>query len=156
MITKNFNDKMKHINPLLVYRLLQKQILSTNTSRKTKQIVDRNMNECFVAASDFQWENQSVSKKSVFLTNALQPVVIDSGASFCLTHCKEDFISPIKQSNIKSLKTVKDSISVEGEGQVQWIARDINGNKINIQIHALYVPQGHIRFFSPQIWLDTS
>ena len=39
---------------------------------------------------------------------------------------------------------------------MEWIARDINGQKIIIRIKPLYVPDAHIRLFSPQIWLDTA
>ena len=51
---------------------------------------------------------------------------------------------------------MNNDIPVKGEGLVEWIARDINGQKITIRIMALYVPEAHIRLFSPQIWLDTA
>ena len=102
------------------------------------------------------WDNATISKKSVFLTSNLEPVIIDSGASFCLTFVEDDFIESIRPSSIKTLQTVKDNIPLKGEGLVEWFARDINGQKITIWITALYVPEAHIQLFSPQIWLDTA
>ena len=71
-------------------------------------------------------------------------------------HFVEDFTKPIRNLSIKTLQTVNNDISVKGEGIVEWIARDINGQKIIIRIKALYVPDAHIRLFFPQIWLDTA
>ena len=107
------------------------------------------MKSSFVAANKLIWDNAALSKKSVFLTNNFAPVIIDSGASFCLTFTKDNFIKTIRPSSIKTLQTVKDDIPVKGEGLVKWIARDINGQKKNIPITALYVPEEHIRLFSP-------
>ena len=118
--------------------------------------MDQNIKSGFVAANKLIWDNAAISKKSVFLTKNLEPVIIDSGASFCLTHVESDFIETIKPFPIKTLQTVKDDILVKGDDLVEWVARDIDEQKITIQITALYVPEAHIQLFPPQIWLDTA
>ena len=138
------------MNPLLVHRLLRDEHLIATTNNTAKEAVDKRVSRCFVIANEFYWDTASISKKSVFLTGALEHIIIDSGASFCLTHCKYDFITPITEPSIPSLKTVKDTVEVKGEGTVEWTARDINGSKITLTVKALYVPEGNICLFPPR------
>jgi hypothetical protein len=140
VIDKTFNTFCNQINPILLHRLLNDQNFLTHATNKYKDIVDSNIRNCFVVANKLVWADDVTSKysqKSIFLTQNNEPVVIDSGASCCLTNCKSDFIGPITKSSVSSLQTVNSSIKVQGEGIVEWVAKDINGNRIKIQINDL-------------------
>ena len=110
MISKTFDNDTPKLNPLKVYRILHQQDLITTKSAQYKPIVNHNIQSTFVAAGNLRWNNSAISKTSTFLTETWEPVVIDSGASFCLSHNKDEFVSPICASQIKTLQTVKDNI----------------------------------------------
>ena len=83
-----------------------------------KPIVDQNIRDCYVTAQNFKWDNATISKKSVFFTNNFAPIVIDSGASYCLSHVRYDFITPITKALIQALQTLDSNVAVEGIGRV--------------------------------------
>ena len=80
----------------------------------------------------------------------LFPIIFDSGASYCITHDKSDFISFSKISSVKSLAGfVQGSNStVQGEGELIWHIRDDNGNLRALRLHALYIPNAQVRLLS--------
>ena len=78
------------------------------------------------------------------------PIVIDSGASICLTPFLSDFIGPVVDSPLKHLTGLSTQTPVVGEGTVAWTVFDMFGNVRTIKVTALYVPDAHIRLYSPQ------
>ena len=85
MINRGFYMHTSKFDPLVVYNLLQQDDFLTTNSRRYKPIVNHNVKSSIVAANKLIWDNAAISKKSVFLTRNLGPVIIDSGAPFCLT-----------------------------------------------------------------------
>ena len=156
MISKTFDDDISKLDPLQVYKILHAHDLLTTKLARYKPIVNHNIQPFFVAAGNLRWNKSVISKKSILLTETWEPVVINSSASFCLSHNKGDFVGSICASKIKTLQTVKDHIKVEGEGTVQWVTHDINGQRLIIQITVLYIPEAHIILFPPQVWLDNA
>jgi len=55
------------------------------------------------------------------------PVVLDTGASFSLTHFTADFVTPIVSTSSKEMKGIVDSLRIQGVGTVSWPIRDIFG-----------------------------
>ena len=95
MINREFEWHTSKFDPLVVYNLRHQDEFLTTNSKRYKPTVDHNIKSSFVAANKLIWNNAAISKKSVFLTNNLAPVIIDSGASFCLTFTKDNFIETI-------------------------------------------------------------
>ena len=83
-------------------------------------------------------------------TNRIVPIVFDTGASFCLTPKLEDFVDEIKPAPIKKIQGISTSLPVVGMGHVEWSIRDMHGKVATVRVLAYYVPQTHIRLFSPQ------
>ena len=97
---------------LRVYKYLDDMDFLNRVEQPLKNTIDDNIQKRYVAASSIQWNQSFVSKQSVFLTKIFSPVVIDSGASYCLTHIQSDFISKICSPLISSLQTLNDDIKV--------------------------------------------
>ena len=47
---------------------------------------------------------------------------------------------------------INTSVAIHGVGWVEWIIRDVFGNTCIIRTQAHYVPESHIRLFSPQTY----
>jgi hypothetical protein len=80
------------------------------------------------------------------------PIVIDTGASWSVTPCIEDFVSNITDSFDK-LRPLDGSMNVSGSGIVEWTIQDQDGRVKTIRNKALYVPSAGVRLFSPQTYL---
>jgi hypothetical protein len=80
------------------------------------------------------------------------PIVIDNGASVSVTPVLTDFIRPLRPCATANLKGLSGSPEVIGEGTVNWLVRDMFGNKRKIRTTAYYVPEASIRIFSPQTY----
>ena len=78
------------------------------------------------------------------------PIVIDSGASVCLTPFQSDFITPIKDTSLSDLNGLSSTTKVVGEGTVSWTVYDMFGTVRTIKCTAYYVPDASIRLYSPQ------
>jgi hypothetical protein len=80
------------------------------------------------------------------------PIVIDTGASVSVTPVITDFIGPLRPCATANLKGLSGSTEVIGEGTVNWLMRDMFGNKRKIRTTAYYVPEASIRLFSPHTY----
>jgi len=83
-------------------------------------------------------------------TDQLFPIIFDSGASYCVTHDRSDFISFTKMSSIKSVAGFNQGSQskVQGEGEIVWNIRDDNGKFRALRLHALYIPDAQVRLLS--------
>lgn len=76
------------------------------------------------------------------------PLIVDSGASCCITPHREDFVSYEKSTaKVKDLSGVN---KVAGEGMITWKVLDKFGREVQLQMHAYHVPLASVRLLSPQ------
>jgi hypothetical protein len=81
-------------------------------------------------------------------------LIIDSGASICITpHCS-NFIT-YQQSKMK-IKDLSSSNNVAGECLLRWKIEDVSGRIIiTFDLHGYHIPNAKIRLLSPQVLLST-
>jgi hypothetical protein len=84
------------------------------------------------------------------------PLIMDTGASCCVSPCKEDFIE-YRDSTVK-ITDLSATNSVAGEGLIRWKVLDASGNVQVIDVKGYHVPRASVRLLSPQsiIHLDKS
>jgi hypothetical protein len=80
------------------------------------------------------------------------PIMIDTGASVSLTPVLTDFLGPLCPCATANLKRLSGTTEVIGEGTVNWLVRDMFGNKRKIRTTAYYVPETSIRLFTPHTY----
>jgi hypothetical protein len=80
------------------------------------------------------------------------PIVIDTGASISVNPVLMDFLGPLRPCATGNLKGLSGTTEVIGERTVNWLVRDMFGNKMKIRTTAYYVPEASIRLFSPQTY----
>ena len=80
-------------------------------------------------------------------------LVIDSGASVCISPHKGDFISYGK-SNMK-IKDLSSSNNVAGEGIICWNLKDVHGSMIQVELKGYHMPNVEVRLLSPQVLIKT-
>jgi hypothetical protein len=80
-------------------------------------------------------------------------LIIDSGASVCITPHRSDFIN-YRPSQMK-IRDLSSSNSVAGEGIIRWSVQDMQGNKVDIELLGYHIPTAEVRLLSPQVLLNT-
>ena len=80
------------------------------------------------------------------------PLVVDSGASVCISPCRSDFVT-YKPSKAK-IKDLSSTNRVEGEGLVRWHVLDADGKSVSVELPAFHIPQAEVRLLSPQLLYD--
>lgn len=88
------------------------------------------------------------------LTGALRgdvPLIVDTGASVCITPCREDFVT-YQPSKIK-IRDLSSSNKVAGEGMVRWVVKDEQGELVTLEIPGYHIPNAEVRLLSPQVLL---
>lgn len=78
------------------------------------------------------------------------PLIIDSGASGCLSPVKDDFIAWEKTENCLPITGINSQAQVKGIGTVEWTLQDDNGKPRKLRARALYVPECKVKLLSPQ------
>jgi hypothetical protein len=90
-----------------------------------------------------------------FDTNA-KPIRIDNCASYCISHDKRDFITPLKKVN-KSLKGLGGTLADIYSGTIKWSIEDDDGVPHDLVIpNGLYVKDSPSKLLSPQHWAQTA
>jgi hypothetical protein len=80
------------------------------------------------------------------------PLIIDSGASVCVTPEKADFKpGSYRPSNMKVRDLSSGENKVLGEGLVHWPVKDERGNTHVIEIFCIHIPSAGVRLLSPQV-----
>ena len=79
------------------------------------------------------------------------PLIVDSGASVCVSPRREDFMSyrPSKMH----IKDLSSSNKVQGEGMIRWSVLDINGKTVHLDLPGYHIPNAEVRLLSPQVML---
>ena len=86
------------------------------------------------------------------LTGALHgdiPLIVDTGASVCITPCREDFVT-YQPSKIK-IRDLSSSNKVAGEGMVRWVVKDEQGELVTLELPGYHIPKAEVRLLSPQV-----
>jgi hypothetical protein len=74
---------------------------------------------------------------------ALHQVLVDTGASVCITHDKTDFITPLTLPDTPMvIGGLAHGLAMEGIGMVDWTFLMDDGHFWTITLEAYYVPQG--------------
>ena len=84
-------------------------------------------------------------------TSDKTPLIIDTGASVCISPHRSDFIT-YKKSKLK-IRDLSASNSVAGEGYVRWTVRDKSGALVHLELPAYHMPKAEVRLLSPQVLL---
>eukprot|EP00804_Cyclotella_cryptica_P010321 CCRYP_012254-RA/>CCRYP_012254-RA protein AED:0.10 eAED:0.03 QI:0/0/0/1/1/1/3/0/1268 len=76
------------------------------------------------------------------------PLIVDTGASCCITPCKDDFISYAPSAaKIRDLSGIN---TVAGEGLLCWHVLDQQGCEHAIELKGYHIPTASVRLLSPQ------
>jgi hypothetical protein len=86
-------------------------------------------------------------------TTIRSSIVIDSGASVCISPHKSDFIT-YKDSKMK-IKDLSSLNQVAGEGIISWSLQDENGDSVQVELKGYHIPNAEVCPFSPQVLLKT-
>jgi hypothetical protein len=77
------------------------------------------------------------------------PLVVDTGASCCITPCRSDFVEYTTKSSVK-IKDLYGLNKVAGEGLVRWFVLDRFGREHALEMRAYHIPHASVRLLSPQ------
>jgi hypothetical protein len=80
-------------------------------------------------------------------------LVINSGASVCISPHKSDFIT-YNKSKMK-IKDLSSSNHVAGEGIVYWCMKDANDSPIQVELMGYHMLKAEVRLLSPQVLIKT-
>lgn len=76
------------------------------------------------------------------------PLIVDSGASKCITPLRSDFVKYRPSTAV--IHGLSSTCNVAGEGIVNWNVIDTEGNQVPIQVPGYHIPTADVRLFSPQ------
>jgi transposase InsO family protein len=76
------------------------------------------------------------------------PLIVDSGASCCISPHREDFVT-YHDSKVK-IKDLSGVNKVSGEGMLEWKVLDEFGREHTISIKGYHIPRASVRLLSPQ------
>lgn len=77
-------------------------------------------------------------------------ICINTGASCCISNCKDDFIT-FAPSSSTILKGIGSGLSIVGTGTIKWTILNEHGDEVALHLHkSLYVPTALMCLLSPQ------
>ena len=79
-------------------------------------------------------------------------VVWDSGASFCITNDRRDFVGQIHHIANSSVDGINSHLKLEGVGSVCWSLLDSTGNLRHLELPAYYAPDARQRLLSTTVF----
>ncbi len=100
---------------------------------------------CYISFLDLPQCFQSIVNNNSLL-------IIDSGASICITPHRMDFVT-YKTSKMK-IKDLSSSNTVAGEGLMRWKVEDLAGCVVNLELPGYHIPGAEVRLLSPQVLLS--
>jgi hypothetical protein len=93
----------------------------------------------------------------MILTSCGFPIIWDTGASVCVSHDKNDFVSfsdtignIVKSSSLGGLAK-HSKVKVEGEGFVVWYMKDVNNRYRAMKLPCAYIPKSQVRLLSTSV-----
>jgi hypothetical protein len=104
----------------------------------------------------YQVDYHPTNKPTVYFSRDKRelPIVLDTGASFCITPNVDDFVGPIESCSTSELNGLNAKIAVVGQGTVEWKIQDLFGVVRSVKCRAYYVPAASVRLFSPQCYFQ--
>ncbi len=84
-------------------------------------------------------------------TTSHPPLIVDTGASVCISPNKSDFIT--YTSSTMRIKDLLSSNKVAGEGMLSWHVVDNNGKQVTLTLPGFHIPTAEVRLLSPQLLL---
>jgi hypothetical protein len=101
---------------------------------------------CFLSA----WQSTAAYNSRLMKFSDDHAICIDTGASCCISNCKDDLI-PFAPSSSTILKGISGGLSINGTGTLKWNILDDNGDEVALYIHNnLYIPDAPMCLLSPQ------
>eukprot|EP00804_Cyclotella_cryptica_P015074 CCRYP_000647-RA/>CCRYP_000647-RA protein AED:0.72 eAED:0.72 QI:0/0/0/0.5/1/0.5/2/0/813 len=77
------------------------------------------------------------------------PLIVDSGASCCISPCREDFGDDYATSDVK-ITDLSSTNRVQGQGTITWRVLDCYGKEVTLTIPGYHIPSASVRLLSPQ------
>ena len=130
-----------HMDRVLMRRvpLRTKDMEKVSVGLKTC-LASSNLDFCFIQAIETAFNALGHSPEA--------PLIVDSGASCCITPNIDDFVS-YNPSKVK-IKDLSGVNKVAGEGMVRWKVTDRFGSEYSIEVKAYHIPKAAVRLLSPQ------
>ena len=82
-------------------------------------------------------------------------IIVDSGASLCMSGDKSDFIGPIHKVNGAKVSGIVNKLTIEGCGMVKWSVMDTKVKLQDLVLSAYYVPKVKQRLLSTSVLCTT-
>ena len=149
--------RLNEYDPTIWYR--KGNMLTKSSFLTTNNEVVRVKRACYVATTLFPVPGKQDApdrlQAGAFLTSAATspeiPLIFDTGASFSVSPCLEDFISQPEPLNGQvGLTDFKDDRTVaQGIGWIEWPVRDAFGRSSILRTQAYYVPNATVRLICP-------
>ncbi len=108
--------------------------------------INNQANQCYISAVHLPSCYQGIINNDLLL-------IIDSGASICITPHHSNFIT-YQQSKMK-IKDLSSLNNVAGEGLLHWKIEDVSGRIITFDLHGYHIPNAKVCLLSPQVLLST-
>ena len=130
-------------------RLMHHVSVPTKNTKHTVSInLEQSLNSIISCAGKWFFPAADESVFNSIGTGLDAPLVVDSGASCCITPHREDFTSyGTSKVKVKDLSGVN---RVAGEGMINWKVLDSYGAEYTIKLKAYHMPGASVRLLSPQ------
>ena len=79
------------------------------------------------------------------------PLIIDTGASVCITPHASDFKQGTYRPSTLKVKDLSGDNNVHGEGIIQWPIKDSSGTTCVLELPGLHIETAAVRLLSPQL-----
>jgi transposase InsO family protein len=106
---------------------------------------------------------QSTQSSSTVLLNYVfnispsdEPLIVDTGASVCITPHLDDFVPGTYQSSSLIVKDLSGANEVAGEGTIAWSVVDDTGITQTIIVPGVHIASAKVRLLSPQVLMTHS
>eukprot|EP00804_Cyclotella_cryptica_P007267 CCRYP_017868-RA/>CCRYP_017868-RA protein AED:0.22 eAED:0.06 QI:0/0/0/1/1/1/2/0/1188 len=136
---------------LLTMERLNRSRLSTTLSRRKVSVCLRSChpNMISTALGDFVFPAVIEAALNSIEVGASIPLIVDSGASCCISPCREDFGNDYAASDVK-ITDLSSTNRVQGQGTITWRVLDRYGKEVTLTIPGYHVPSASVRLLSPQ------
>jgi transposase InsO family protein len=160
--TKQFNPASAGINMLRTERLQQlPQALPADEKEVTVERVSVDLRRCLsgmlenVQSSMLPHLCVNVhevvgSAYNIVGKSVAAPLIVDTGASCCITPNRDDFVDGTYKDSEVKIKDLSGCNKVGGKGMIRWSIKDSLGRVQTIEIEGYHVPLASVRLLSPQ------